>query len=140
MTVEDRATFRSVILPSENATAAHTAGQLLNEYGHQVVPAQSPRHALELLGEEHTDLLIVDLSDSARNGDFLARLAELPITARPDQLAIFTDGGDENFGSLRSQIKPSKLQVFLKPLHMHGLLGILRRMEAMKQPARAFPA
>jgi DNA-binding NtrC family response regulator len=137
MTVEDRAIFRSVILPSETATAAHTAGQLLNEYGHEVVPAQSPRHALDLLREEHTDLLIVDLSESSRNGEFLARLAELPISARPLQLAVFTDGGDENLGSLRSQIKPCKLHVFLKPLHMHGLLGILRRMEAQNQPAKA---
>jgi DNA-binding NtrC family response regulator len=135
MTMEE--SFRSVILPSETATAAHAAGQLLNEYGHDVVPAQSPRHALELLKQEHTDLLVVDLSDSTRNGDFLAGLADLPVSARPRQIAVFTDGSDDNFGTLRSQIKPCRLQVFPKPLHMHGLLGIVRRMEAQNQPAKA---
>jgi response regulator RpfG family c-di-GMP phosphodiesterase len=129
MTVEDRATFRSVILPAETAPAVYRVGQLLNDLGHEVAPAQSPDHALDLLRQDQTDLLIVDVSNSEDNLDFVNRLSELPADSRPRDLAIFSDAMNDSLRGLRARISPSKVHIFLKPLHMHGLLGILRHLD-----------
>lgn len=128
MTVEDRATFRSVILSAEAVPSAYRAGQILNDLGHDVSPASSPAHAMDLLQREPTDLLIVDVSSSLRNREFVNHLSDLPASARPRELAIFSDVADETLRSLRARIKPSKVHIFLKPLHMHGLLSVLRQL------------
>jgi CheY-like chemotaxis protein len=129
MTVEDRATFRSVILAAEAAPYASRTGQLLNDLGHDVAGAESPEHALELLEEEQADLFVVDVSNSGRNRALLERLVDLPADIRPRELAIFSDSSDEMLRGLRSRLKPSRVHIFLKPLHMHGLLNILRKLE-----------
>jgi len=135
MTVEDRAIFRSIILPAEAAPAVYRAGQLLDELGHDVVPAESPDHALDLLQQDQTDLLIVDVSGSSRNRQFVSQVADLPADARPRQLAIFCESIDESLRGLRNRLKPCKLHIFVKPLHMHGLLSVLRRLDEQNQPA-----
>jgi CheY-like chemotaxis protein len=129
MTVEDRATFRSVILPAESAPSIYRAEELLSDLGHEVAAARSPQHALSLLEQDQTDLLIVDISDSARNRAFVAELSDLPASLRPRQVAIFSEDMDETLRGLRARLKPSKLHIFLKPLHMHGLLSVLRQLE-----------
>jgi CheY-like chemotaxis protein len=130
MTVEDRATFRSVILPAESAPSIYRAEELLSDLGHEVAAARSPQHALDLLEQDQTDLLIVDISDSARNRAFVAQLSEMPESLRPRQVAIFSDTMDESLRGLRTRLKPGKLHIFLKPLHMHGLLSVLRQLES----------
>jgi two-component SAPR family response regulator len=132
MTFEDRATFRSVVLPAEDAPAAYRAGDLLDEMGHDVAPATSPADALDLLEQNQTDLLIVDVSGSPPNHEFVEQLADLPMGIRPRQIAVFSDSDDDSFRGVRSRIKPSKLHIFLKPLHMHGLLTVLRRLESQQ--------
>jgi hypothetical protein len=92
--------------------------------------------ALDLLEQDQTDLLIVDVSGSRRNRDFVNEIARLPIGIQPRQVAIFSDIADESLRGLRGRIKPCKLHVFLKPLHMHGLLGVLRRLENQNQAAQ----
>jgi hypothetical protein len=129
MTVEDRATFRSVILPAEAAPAFYRTGQLLNDLGHEVAPARSADHALDLLQEDQTDLLIVDVSNSPHNREFVGHLMDLPVESRPRQLAIFSETTDESLRSLRAQFKPCKVHIFLKPLHIHGLLSVLRKLK-----------
>jgi len=129
MTLQDRATFRSVILPSENTTAAQRAGKLLDELGHEVSAAVNAEEAWNLLQQEETDLLVVDVTDSSRNRDFLGRLMELPLLQRPRELAIFSEVADDSLRTLRSRISPSKVHVFLKPLHMHGLMRIIRKLQ-----------
>jgi two-component SAPR family response regulator len=126
-----------VILAGESATAVDRAGRLLDELGHEVAPANSPRHAMDLLEKEQADLLIVDVSGSAVNREFLSLVAEMPEGIRPRQLAIFSDSLDESLRGLRTRIKPSKLHIYLKPLHMHGLLTVLRRLDQQNQTARA---
>jgi len=137
MTVEDRATLKAVIVASESASAAHRAGKLLGDFGLDVSEAESPARALELLLQEPADLLVVDVCNSIENREFIDRLIELPITARPRELAIFSDMLDDQLRGLRSRLRPTKVHVFLTPLHMHGLLGVLRQMERQGQPAGA---
>src|ERR1700722_10616007 len=129
MTVEDRATFRSVILPADAAPAFYRTGELLNDLGYEVAPADSADHALDLLHQDQTDLLIVDVSNSPGNRAFIQHVSELPAEMRPRQLAIFSDTSDDSLRSLRARFKPSKVHVFLKPLHIHGLLTVLKKLK-----------
>jgi CheY-like chemotaxis protein len=129
MTVEDRVTFRSVILSAENAPAVSRAVQLLNDLGHEVLSAHSPEDAMSLLQQDQTDLLVVDVSNSSHNREFVSRLTELPNSHRPRELAIFSEAADTSLRSFRNRLMPSKVHIFLKPLHMHGLLNVLRSLE-----------
>jgi response regulator RpfG family c-di-GMP phosphodiesterase len=127
--VQDRVTFRSVILPAESAPAAYRSEQLLNDLGHEVSPANSPEHALSLLQQEPTDLLVVDVSGSARNREFVGQLPAMDASARPAQVAIISDVLDDALRGVRTRLGRAKVHVFLKPLHMHGLLNFLRTLE-----------
>jgi hypothetical protein len=77
---------------------------------------------------DHTDLLVVDISNR-NNRSLLDSLGEIPESKRPAEVAVFTDTGDVSLRELRRKVAPSHVHVFLKPLHMHGLLGVLRQME-----------
>ncbi|MGD0460972.1 MAG: hypothetical protein ABSB74_00645 [Tepidisphaeraceae bacterium] len=133
MTAQLRSAFRAVILPSSDAYRQDTpTRRLLGELGHDVARAASPEHALELINSDHTDLLVVDITQSA-NRELFESLCELPESKRPDQVAVFTDSIDTQLREWRRRVAPSQVHVFLKPLHMHGLLGVLRRMEQQQR-------
>lgn len=129
MTVEDRATIKAIVLPAEASTSANRAGQLLIDSGHEVASAQSPDEALEMLQSEEADLLVVDVTNSPENRGFVSQLPNLNADDLPRELAIFSDTMDEVLRGLRKRISPCKVHIFLKPLHMHGLLGVLRQLE-----------
>ena len=130
MTAQMRAAFRAVVLPASEPPPSYDTPtrRLLGELGHDVARAASPDHAMKLIASDHTDLLVVDISNS-NNRELLDSLADLPESQRPDQVAIFSDTGDVSLRELRRKAAPSHFHVFLKPLHMHGLLGVLRQME-----------
>jgi len=130
MSTELRSTLRAVILPSPEAHPHDTpTRRLLGELGLEVARAVTPDHALELLGSEHTDLLVVDLTNNNANRLLIDSWQNLPANKRPVQVAIFTDASDARLREFRREAAPSNVHVFLKPLHMHGLLNVLRRME-----------
>jgi CheY-like chemotaxis protein len=129
MTAQMRAAFRAVVLPASDPQTYDTpTRRLLGELGHDVTRAASPDHALELIASDHTDLLVVDISNR-NNRELLDSLEDLPESKRPGQVAVFSDTGDISLRELRRKAAPSHVHVFLKPLHMHGLLGVLRQME-----------
>jgi hypothetical protein len=133
MTAQLRSAIRAIVLPSSDSQAYDTpTRRLLGELGHDVTRAQSSEHALRLISSDHTDLLVVDITNNS-NRDMLDSLMELPEEKRPEQMAVFSDSID---GQLREwrRLAPSHVHVFLKPLHMHGLLTVLRQME--KRQAR----
>jgi hypothetical protein len=83
---------------------------------------------MELLESDYTDLLVVDVSNR-NNRALLDTLEEIPESMRPAEVAVFSDTGDVSLRDLRRKVAPSHVHVFLKPLHMHGLLGVLRQLE-----------
>jgi len=134
MTAQVPAALRAVVLPSPDAYSQDTpTRRLLGELGHDVTRAASADHAMELICADHTDLLVVDITNNA-NRDLFDSLMELPESKRPEQVAVFSDSID---GQLREwrKLSPSRVHVFLKPLHMHGLLNVLRQIE--RQHSRA---
>lgn len=134
MTAQAPSVLRAVVLPSTDAYSQDTPTcRLLRELGHDVKRAASPDQAMELINSEHTDLLVVDITNDA-NREMVESLMELPASKRPEQMAVFSDSID---GKLREwrRSAPSHVHIFLKPLHMHGLLSVLRQIE--RQSARA---
>jgi DNA-binding NtrC family response regulator len=138
MMVQTRSVLRAVVLPSPDASPQDTpTRRLLGGLGHDVTRAMTPDHALELIGAEHTDLLVVDLTGNNANSQLIDALEELPRDKRPLQLAIYTDAIDLALRDFRRNYGPAHVHVFLKPLHMHGLLSVLRNMERQDLPQRA---
>jgi DNA-binding NtrC family response regulator len=122
--------LRAVVLPAPDMAMQDTpTRRLLNELGHDVTRASTPDHAIELINADHTDLLVVDLTNNTLNQQIIDSLEELPESKRPEQVAIFTDAIDMKVRDYRKKFSPAKVHVFFKPLHMHGLLGVLRTME-----------
>ncbi|MGD0389770.1 MAG: hypothetical protein ABSC42_12540 [Tepidisphaeraceae bacterium] len=137
MPAQLRAAFRAVVLPSADAYPQDTpTRRLLGQLGHDVARAHSPDHALELITSEHTDLLVVDISNSA-NRELFDALSEMPASKRPNQVAVFSDSIDVQLREWRRKVAPCHVHVFLKPLHMHGLLNVLRQMERRQAGADA---
>jgi len=90
---------------------------------------------MEMLATEAVDLLVVDITNGKENRLLVNRLAELPAESRPHELAIFSDHADDSLTGLRKKIAGTHVHVLLKPLHMHGLLKVLRQLETDALPA-----
>lgn len=130
MTAQEQSTLRTLLVHMQSTAAdSHSAYRLLNEMGHEVSTAASADEALELLRNDHADLVIVDSDDTGRR-DLVARLTDLPSDQQPRQVAIFSETLDDALNSLANKLQRSRVHVLLKPLHMHGLLGMLRNIEA----------
>jgi len=114
--------------------ASSRAEKLLSEYGHEVASVRSPEQALGLLQDEDTDLLVVDVSNSGNNTAFLNRLADMSAGVRPRSVVIFADRADENLSALRRRLR---WHVLFKPLHLHGLLSVLRQLDGAGELAKA---
>jgi CheY-like chemotaxis protein len=138
MTAQLRSALRAVVLPAPDAYLEDTpTRRLLDELGHDVTRALSPEHALELLNADHTDLLVVDITNDNQNRDLLKALRDMPESKRPEQVAVFSDALDLQLRDLRSSLAPTHVHLFFKPLHMHGLLSVLRHMERQSPKAEA---
>ncbi len=130
MSVQEHVTLRAVILPSGYPMPEEApTNKLLSDLGHTVVSAATADEALGLLKNDPTDILVIDVTDSPENRNLIDRLGELPTGRRPKELAIFSERSEERFRKLKAIIAPSHVHVFLKPLHMHGLLNVLRRLD-----------
>jgi response regulator RpfG family c-di-GMP phosphodiesterase len=136
MTSQLRCAFRAVVLPSPDAYVEDTpTRRLLGELGHDVARAASPDHAVELLNADHTDLLVMDITNDNSNRELLTALAQMEPSKRPEQIAVFSDSLDVELRDLRRRLAPTHLHVFFEPLHMHGLLNVLRHMEQQSAPS-----
>jgi CheY-like chemotaxis protein len=131
MIAQERTGLRAVILPADrNPTGESITGRLLTDLGHSPMPAASPAHALSLLREEPTDLLIVDVTNSSENSSFVQKLVDLPLADRPRQISVFSDVMSDSLRTLSKQFDPAHVHILLKPLHVHGLLQVLRQIDA----------
>jgi CheY-like chemotaxis protein len=131
MTAQTRAALRAVVLPSPDANPQETpTRRLLGQLGHDVSRATTPNHAWQLMSADHVDLFVVDAA-SKGNRDVLDMIESLPDDRKPSQVAVFTDVMDAELRDFRRNA-PSHVHVFIKPLHVHGLLNVLRQMEKQK--------
>jgi hypothetical protein len=133
MVASERAVLRAVILPSDRSQRGLSpTGRLLSDLGINALPANSPDEARQLLSEGLADLLVVDVAGSVENALFAKSLGDLPVDQLPREISIFTDNQDIQIRALRTKLAPAHVHIFLKPLHVHGLLGILRQMSPLE--------
>jgi DNA-binding NtrC family response regulator len=138
MTTQLRSALRAVVLAAPDAYLEDTpTRRLLGELGHDVTRALSPSHAVDLLNADHTDLLVMDITNNNINRDLLDALSDMPQSKRPDQVAVFSDSLDVQLRDLRSRLAPTQVHLYFKPLHMHGLLNVLRQIERQSPKAEA---
>ena len=129
--------LRAVILNTvDDAKEQAVTRDLLTQLDVQVVGAETLEDALRLSVDSSTDLLLIDVQDTADDAHLLDRLALLAPANRPRNVAFMSDHLDDNLLGLRRRISQTKVHLFVKPLHMHGLLSVLKKM----RPAVAISA
>lgn len=130
MTAQEQSTLRTLIFHDQQTEpVALPAYRLLNELGHDVSTSGSAADAVNRLRKEHPNLVIVDADDPDQR-EFVSQLSSLPKEQQPEAVAIFSDSLDESLSGLVKRLQNSRVHVLLKPLHMHGLLSILRNIES----------
>jgi len=120
---------RSVVYqPQDKGVASEIIERLLIDMGHHVDTTDSHEQAVDLLRADLTDLLIIDGDVPGCSG--AARLLdELQPSDLPRQIAVFSSNIDEASHHLRHRVSPERLHVFIKPLHLHGLLNVLKHLQ-----------
>ena len=129
MTAQDQSTLRIIILQLTRAAATSSAGRLLVDLGHEVTPAPLADDAIRHLETERTDLVVIDADQLFDALDVLDRIGRLDPDLHPRVVAVLTDRGDTALAGLTRKVLSSRLRVFLKPLHLHGLLNVVRKLE-----------
>ena len=124
------ATSRVVIHDSHTEPVVGVAVQLLKVLGHDVTLTESPDEALRSATSDRTDLLVLSLTDPADQSAALDRLALLPAASRPQQVAILSDDDSESGVPLQRKLPDVKVHVFVRPVHAHGLLKVIKRISA----------
>jgi DNA-binding NtrC family response regulator len=130
MMAQEQVALRTIILHGQ---ATDVVGlpeyRLLHNMGHDVATADTTRQAVEFLQTDRADLVVID-ADRAGQRDFLSILGDLPADQQPTQVAIVSDSVDDGLSRLVQKLQRAHVHVLLRPLHMHGLLGVLRNIEA----------
>jgi len=130
MTATAHQTLRAIVVVNDTInTSTQPTCRLLSDLGHDVVGTASPDEVINLLQESGADLLVVDLPTVDQKRRLFERLAALPRELKPRRVAVFADEADEYTKTLHRQHDNARVHVFIKPLHVHGLLNVLRSIE-----------
>jgi DNA-binding response OmpR family regulator len=134
MTAQEQSTLRAIVVktsPRHDSPVESSASRLLSQLGHDVIDFVSPDNALQAIREGHCDLVVIDaqLWDEARA--VVDQIADLDATVHPRAVAVLTDRGREEGAPAQLTRKPlaSRVRILLRPLHMHGLLNIVKKLE-----------
>lgn len=118
--------LRAIVYQTTDSTLP--AQQLLNDLGHDVAGSSSQQKTIDMLEHGCTDLLVVD-ADQLDQDNVVAAVSQLPAERQPKDLAIFSDATTNAAKNLSGRLR-SRVHYLMKPLHMHGLLQMLRQIEA----------
>jgi len=134
MMMQEPAARRSVIVQRIDHPADVSAETtLLHHMGHDVASV-SPDEALTVLRNDEADLVVIDIAGLQDREEFVDRLSELLASRRQHRhVAVFANEIDDNLTSLRGRTSP-KLHLFLRPLHLHGLLNVLKSIDSAGGP------
>jgi CheY-like chemotaxis protein len=117
--------------------------RLLQELGHDVKLSENIDDALRALRTGGAELLVVgdstpDVAGLAERSTALVnRIGDLPDGSRPREIAIFVNAThDDSPQQPRRDYPGCRVHQFFKPLHMHGLLSVLRDMARKELAAR----
>lgn len=133
-TATDSQALRALVVLADSANAEKQPScRLLRELGHELRTARTADELTALLEREPADLLVIDLPTDADRRSAIDRLSTLPVDRRPAEVVAFADGLDEYVRNLQRSPDRPKMHVFIKPLHVHGLLSVIRSAEGKLQ-------
>jgi CheY-like chemotaxis protein len=128
----DQVATRSIFVhPNSDPANLWPTHRLLADLGHDVTSTSTLEEALRLMGEDPVDLLILEEpanSDASYRDEELQKIRSLPMSQQPHEIAIFSDRPGDHRAARKSG--SPHVHVLVKPLHMHGLLQVLRRLES----------
>jgi CheY-like chemotaxis protein len=130
MTAQDQSTLRTIILQTSRLDET-PAARLLSQLGHDVTASTSAADAIQLIQTDRADLVVIDAEKIEEAQPLVDRISALDESQRPKVVAVLTDRGAD-LARLRrggAEATSPRVRVFLKPLHMHGLLDIVKRLE-----------
>lgn len=136
MSMANQTSGRTVLLyPADEHAVRVTTHRLLQDLGHDVTFTTGVEEVLAMLRQSPADLLIVDESwrDVAqapdRRSSLISKIGDLPAACRPRAVAIFADDSEADAPAQPGLAAPgSRVHVFIKPYHIHGLLALLRKL------------
>jgi hypothetical protein len=131
MATLDQVAIRTIFVhPNADPANLWPTHRLLADLGHEITSTSTLDEALRLMQEETTDLLILEeppKAEAALREEELRQIHSLPPSQQPREVAIFSDR-PKDYRSTRHSGAP-RIHVLVKPLHMHGLLQVIRQLE-----------
>jgi len=133
MATVDQIALRTIFVhPEADPANLWPTHRLLADLGHDITSIGTLQAALDLMQDEGEapDLLIIEephKADPALREEELRQIRSLPRSQQPREVAIFSDRPEE-FRPSRLADAP-RVHVLVKPLHMHGLLQVIRQMD-----------
>jgi len=104
--------------------------KLLEQLGHDVQPARSAKEALHLLHTNRIDLLVLDSGDEAQSAELISEIFDtFSPEDQPRQMAVFSRSPSAALQSLRQRTSPLRVHIFFEPLHVHGLLNVIKSLD-----------
>lgn len=118
-----------VIHNPTHESGVRVATEMLSTQGCQIAWANSVSEAIEKAALQPTELLVLSIPDTAEQRQALSRLSTLPAPQRPREVAILSDEINDDTIQLRRSVAGSKVHLFVRPIHVHGLLSLIKRLE-----------
>jgi DNA-binding response OmpR family regulator len=123
-------TTRTIFVhPNSDPANLWPTHRLLADLGHEVSSMSTLEDALRVMREDPVDLLILEeppKADPSVREYALQQIRSLPPSQQPRDIAIFSDRPGTSDHSRQSGAP--RIHVLLKPLHMHGLLHVVRQL------------
>jgi hypothetical protein len=130
-TLGQTATRTIFVHPDLDSTNHWPTHRLLADLGHDVTSILSLDDAVRAMHEDPVDLLVIEepaRADAALRERCLQQIRSLPLDKQPLEVAIFSDRPAPPDAS-RHHGTP-RVHVLLKPLHVHGLLHVIRHLRS----------
>jgi hypothetical protein len=132
MATLDQVAIRTIFVhPNADPANLWPTHRLLADLGHEITSTSTLDEALRLMEQEDTtDLLILEeppKAEAALREEEIRQIRSLPPLRQPREVAIFSDRPKE-YRPNRHLGSP-RIHVLVKPLHMHGLLQVIRQLE-----------
>jgi len=125
-----------VLLVDDSAVVRAKLGKLLAGAGYEVLAARDGVEALELLGQQHVQVLITDLEMPNKDGFEL--IADVQGSLETEDLPIIAITGHEELQGRVTQVQ-GLYGIFKKPWHDRELLKRVETLTHLRKPP-ALPA
>jgi CheY-like chemotaxis protein/HPt (histidine-containing phosphotransfer) domain-containing protein len=128
----------NVLLIDDNVVNLKVTAGLMEKEGHHVITADSGQKALDLLVQNHFDVVFVDMLMPDMDGkEFIGKMRENPALGK---LPVFALTGMSDKESQQKMMRLSVQDVFTKPVSRQTLQKALNKIAAIPEPIKELSA